>query len=446
MIQGEIQTFPLPDLIQWLALTRRTGMLVVAQGADRVERYLAEQRGPAAAVSQTAPRGSAQLHFIAGEIAAASMSELAILDSAEKVCTMLSTALAWRAGRFVFSANPPPEWVLTKNLRLSAEALLIEAAQTNQDGKLESDSNSGGLAAVKEHSEGFMIADALRLHVVDRLLKEDFSVPAMPQLAVRVLELTRDENFSLRALEKLVQTDQAVTARILRYANSVLVGSERRVDSLGLAIQRLGTDEVVNVILAASLQAHRLGKDLFAAEKSRLSLHSLVAGFLARTITTRVSLNSQLGFLCGLLMDFGMTVLYSVIQQTLTQRAKPEPVPTRIIEEIVRDYHPRVGGAVGEKWQLPAPVIETMAHHHCLDEVVNDDKPYVAIAALADALTTFVLGTSRAGLEESLARFQPERLLAHRAAQFLGLSLDDASAVLKDLPRSLDQALEFMAK
>jgi HD-like signal output (HDOD) protein len=144
-------------------------------------------------------------------------------------------------------------------------------------------------------------------------------------------------------------------------------------------------------------------------------------------------------------MDFGMTVLYSLIQQALGQRAKTEPAPMRIIEEIVRDYHPRVGRVVGEKWQLPAPVIETMAHHHCLDEVVND-KPYVAVAALADALTTFAFHTTRAGLEESLARFQPERLLAHRAAQFLGLSRDDASAVLKDLPHSLDQALDFMAK
>jgi HD-like signal output (HDOD) protein len=117
----------------------------------------------------------------------------------------------------------------------------------------------------------------------------------------------------------------------------------------------------------------------------------------------------------------------------------------RVVEEIVRDYHPRVGRVVGERWQLPPPVIETMAHHHCLSEVVND-KAYVAVAALADALTTFAFSTSRGGLEESLARFQPERLLAHSAAQFLGLNRDDASAVLKDLPHCLDQALDFMVK
>jgi HD-like signal output (HDOD) protein len=446
MIQGEIHTFPLPDLIQWLALTHRTGMLVIAQGADSVERYSAE-RGPTAGTGQAPARVSVQLHFVAGEIAAASMSELAILDSPEKVRTMLSSALNWRSGRFAFSASPPPEWVLASNLRLSAEALLLEAAaQTVQGQEPEAEPGLGEWAEVEEHSEGFRLGDALRLQVVDRLLKEDFSVPAMPHLAARVLELTRDEDFSLRALENLVLTDQAVAARILRYANSVLLGGERRVDSLGLAIQRLGTDEVVNIVIAASLQARRLGYDLFAAEKSRLSLRSLVAAFLARSLAARAGLNSHLGFLCGLLMDFGMTVLYSLIQQALAPaRAKSEPIPTRVIEEIVRDYHPRVGRVVGERWQLPSPVIETMAHHHCLSEVVSD-KPYVAIGALADALTTFALGIARADLEEALARFQPERLHSHQAAQFLGFSLDDASAVLKDLPRCLDQALEFVVK
>jgi HD-like signal output (HDOD) protein len=142
-------------------------------------------------------------------------------------------------------------------------------------------------------------------------------------------------------------------------------------------------------------------------------------------------------------MDFGMNVLYSLIQRALGPRAKSGTVPTRIIEEIVRDYHPRVGRVVGDRWRLPSPVIETMAYHHCPSEVIGD-KPYVAIAALADALTTFALGTPRAELEEALAGFQPERLLLHPAAQFLDLSDSTISVLLKDLPRCLDQAHEFV--
>jgi HD-like signal output (HDOD) protein len=423
MIQGEIQTLPLTDLIQWLALTRRTGKL--ALGQEDVQNTL--------------------FYFAEGKIVAASNDDHAILESADKICAVLSSALAWRAGRFVYSDGSLPLRVATVKQNMSAEAFLLRAATgLNLHKRSEATSDLGGWDETEGYSETFTLADALRLQVVDLLLKEDFSVPAMPQLAIRVLELTRDENFSLRDLGNLILTDQVVAARILRYANSALHSAEREVDSLAQAVQRLGANEVVNIVLAVTLQTRRLGRDRFAAEKSRLSLHSAVAAFFTRALAARAGLNSNLGFLCGLLMDFGMTVLYSLVQQALSQRGNSEPISKRVIEEIVRDYHPRIGRVVGEKWRLPSPVIETMAYHHCPSEVISD-KPYVAVAALADALTTFALGTPRAELEDALAGFQPERLLLHPAAQFLDLSSDSiASAVLKDLPRCLDQALEFV--
>jgi HD-like signal output (HDOD) protein len=448
MIQGEIHTFPLPDLIHWLALTRRTGALIIAQGADSVERYLV-RRAPVEEARQIPQLTSVQLYFVAGEIAAASMSELAVSISADKVRQMLSTALTWHAGRFAFSTNPLPNWVLTGNLRLPAEPLLQEAAaMAAQDRQAKPSFGSGSLGQrveIKTEAEGLTVTDALRLRtVIEQTLKEDFNVPAMPQLASRVLALTQDENFSLRALENLVLTDQAVAARVLRYANSVLYGSERRVDSLNLALQRLGTDEVVNIVLAASLHARRLGHDPFAKEKRRLAPQSLVTALLVRALAARAGLNSNLGFLCGLLMDFGMTVLYSLIQQALGPRPSSEPLPMRVIEEIVVDYHPRVGRVVGERWQLPVQVIETMAYHHCLNELIAD-KPYVAAAALADSLASFALSVPRGQLADALEKFPPERVLAHPAAKFINLNEGGAIAALAELPRCVDRAFEFVA-
>jgi hypothetical protein len=166
MIQGEIHTFPLPDLIQWLALTRRTGTLIIAQGADSVERYLVrrEQSEEARPIPQLT---SVQLYFVVGEIAAASMSELAVSISADKVRQMLGTALTWHAGRFAFSASPLPNWVLTGNLRLAAEPLLQEAAAlAAQDRQAKPSFGAGGLGQsieIKTEAGGLTVTDALRL-------------------------------------------------------------------------------------------------------------------------------------------------------------------------------------------------------------------------------------------------------------------------------------------
>ena len=421
MVQGEIHILPLPDLIQWLALTSRTGKLVLTQAARNLE-----------------------LYFISGEIAGGTDEALIAIDSAEKIHRALDRVLTWSVGHFAFSDGELPKWVALINLRLSAEATLYnlfseahEARQPSAKSYLDNWTEAGKDFGL------FTTYDELRLQVIDQLLREDFNVPAMPQLAARVLELTRAKNFSLRELGNLVLTDQAVAARVLRYANSAYQGAEQEVSSLAQAVQRLGADDVVSIVLAASLQAHKIGRELFAAEKRRLWVYSSMTALCARALAPSVGLERHLGFLCGLLMDFGRNVLYNIIQDLLSHRTNTKPISERVIKKIVRDFHPSIGRVVGEKWKLPVAVIEVMAYHHCPEEAPADN-PYVAVAALADYLANFALSRPRAELETALANFSPERLVAHPAARLLNLRTQGATQLLGNLPLLLDQALEFV--
>jgi len=339
-----------------------------------------------------------------------------------------------------------PKWVTLINLRLSTESTLYNLfSELHGTRPASAKSYLDNCAEAGKDFGIFTPADALRLQVIDQLLKEDFNVPAMPPLAARVIELTRAKNFSLRELGNLILTDQAVAARVLRYANSAGQGAEKEVTSLAQAVQRLGADEVVSIVLAAALQAHKIGRELFAAEKHRLWVYSSMAAFCSRALAPSVGLERNLGFLCGLLMDFGRNVLYNIIQDLLSQRTNTKPIAEGITKKIVRDYHPSIGRVVGDRWKLPTTVIEVMAYHHCLEEAPQDN-PYVAVAALADYLTNFALSTTRPELEMALANFSPERLVEHPAARLLNLRTQGATTVLGNLPEIVDQALEFVAR
>ncbi len=430
MIQGETHTLPLGDLIQWIAFARRTGVLTMQQGADQ----------------------RLQLYFVRGEIAAAAVADT-FLASAEKIFGVLSAALQWQTGQFTFCGSALPPQALALNLQIDP-ARLLSAAHAQQppppqttgnqpiDNKT-ADNKTAEWAATERYSVTFGLADALRMELVDRLLRADFFVPVMPQLAVRVLELTGQQDYSLRELGRLIYTDQAVAARLLRSANSFSFGGAGQINSLTQALQRIGETAVVNLVLAASLQRQRLGRDIFAAEQRQLSIHSATAAFVAQTLAGCVGLNSGHGFLCGLLMDFGKTIIYSLIQQVRRAQPNPGPLPRPIIDSLVRDYHPRVGRVVGEQWRLPAAVVETMAHHHCFLEA-SAERPYVALAALADSLTTYALKQPPELLEQVLANLTPPRLLTHPAAQFLKLDENGAASVVRDLPHSLRRADEFV--
>lgn len=280
----------------------------------------------------------------------------------------------------------------------------------------------------------------LRMQVQERVLKSSFRVPPMPQVAARVLALTRNPEFSLRELSNLIVIDQAIAARILRYANAPGRTLGRPVESLIQAVQRLGAQEVVNITLALALHGGGLKQGLFATAKHSLWRRSAVAGFCARTVAQRAHLDPHSGFLCGLLMDFGASVLYSLLEDLLKQ----QPTYSRAsLEEIVQDYHSYVGQKIGEQWRLPAPVIEAMAYHH-VEAEMTVNKPYVAVAASAACLAALALSVPREGLEETLLNVSPELLIAHTAAQTLGWNAEHAIALLKDLPGLVDQALEFI--
>lgn len=414
MLEGELQTLLLPDLLQWLSLTRRSGKLAVTQAKTH----------------------SLELYFTGGEIAAASISNLTVLDSPEKVRSVLGFALTWRAGRFLFQEETNVLKQLPVNLHLSTESLLNEIARANS-------AENGGQLQRLETSDTFTLADSLRFQVVDHLLKEDFTVPSMPQLATRVLELTSNDNFSLRELSVLVQTDQAVTARILRYANSVFYGAGREVDSLPQAVQRLGGNEVFNIVLATSLQARRAGPDLFAAQKRKLWMSAAASAYIGRKLATKAKLNGHTGFLCGLLMDFGSTVIYSLLQTLMNKQPEFRATPPQYIEEINRDCHARLGRTVAERWRLPLPVIEAMAYHHCFG-VVGSDTPYVAVAALTDYLTTLALSVPPPALPGILASLTPEGLAAHPAAQMLNLGPREMGDLLEELPDTLKRSMELV--
>ncbi len=143
-------------------------------------------------------------------------------------------------------------------------------------------------------NSGFTPAEALRLEVTDRLLRYEYQIPLLPTVASKVIEITSHEDFSLRDLSDIVLTDQVIAAQVLRQANSAAFGGERSVDSLPLAVQRLGSMALVSVVLALSMQARRPGRDLFLQQKSRIWEESSASAFIGRVVAATARLDRNL--------------------------------------------------------------------------------------------------------------------------------------------------------
>src|SRR5512136_2368091 len=75
-------------------------------------------------------------------------------------------------------------------------------------------------------------------------------IPIMPQVATRVLQLQEDNlDISFKELEKIILLDPAITARILKVANSALYARQREIKNVQQAITLLGFKMIKSMIL-----------------------------------------------------------------------------------------------------------------------------------------------------------------------------------------------------
>jgi putative nucleotidyltransferase with HDIG domain len=213
--------------------------------------------------------------------------------------------------------------------------------------------------------------------VVKRHILQHRDLPSLPEVAVRVLEIVDNPRASASELSRAISLDPALTARVLRLANSALYGFTRRIGSTVQAVTVLGFSQVRSVVLTISILDifSRQGRERIIPHR-RIWEHSLACAVAARLLASRARLcPPEEAFVTGLLHDLGKIVLAAALpgeyQQALI-RATAEQRRLVDAEMVVLNVsHAEVGRWVAEKWQLPQLLCEAIASHHRWQEELS---------------------------------------------------------------------------
>jgi len=419
-LQGEIQTMPLQDLLQWLELVHKTGTLTVEN--NHIQQ---------------------QFYFRNGEIATASSSSYHSTDSEQSVKVIITDTLQWEGGNFSFAEGHIPNQYADVHLHLSPLQLVMDTAR-EMDEAAEAARQAGQLPTKRvDIGRGFTAAENLRLAVVGQLLKADYKVPLLPTEVNKILEITQRDNYSLRDLSEVIVTDQVITAQLLKHANSALYNRGNTIESVPMAVQHLGAQTVTNLVLTLSLQSVVTGRDIFLEDRKRIWKYSLACALLCRAVAPIARIEREQAFLCGLMIDFGKSVLLSLIQELMQKQKEYQTTPKAVIDYLIETYHPKVGGVVGEKWKLPSAVQEAITCHHAL---VADSKyiRYVAAASLCDAV---LMESSDEPTTETQTGEPHMRTIDEwvniPAAQMLGLNAEQIERIFELVPECQAYALQM---
>lgn len=258
-----------------------------------------------------------------------------------------------------------------------------------------------------------------------RSLAEELSgghvdLPSFPEIAMQVRRILSDPNTRVEQIVRVVGSEPALAARLLRIANSAAINrSGKNVTDLRTAIARIGHNTVRSASISFSMNQIRKANKLASLAPhlndlwERSTYVAAYAFVLARTCTR---VNPDEAMLTGMMHGIGkLYILTRAIDH-------PELFASEdILKDIIDDWYPSIGKAILENWKFS----ETMAR-----AVGQEDFSRTELESpdLTDVVGVAILmvgyGTDIAGLEQALQE-QP-------AAKRLGMNQSKTLAVMQD--------------
>ncbi|MDX2014892.1 MAG: HDOD domain-containing protein [Myxococcaceae bacterium] len=206
---------------------------------------------------------------------------------------------------------------------------------------------------------------AIRQRVAERRLR----VPPAPTACVQLSSLLGREDWSMAELERVVRSDPAVAAAVLRVANGVAVRGREPVSSLSAALGRIGARGVMRLAWAQQAAASGASRGPLQGLRVRAWREALVGAHVAQWLSGPRALSPlvpEVAFVVGLLRDIGRVVVISALEDLLVAHPEADTRTDPGWWALVEDLHVQAGSALVEAWNLPHPLAAAVAFHHAL--------------------------------------------------------------------------------
>ena len=269
----------------------------------------------------------------------------------------------------------------------------------------------------------------------NKILRTVDNLPAMPQTVMKAREIMDSPTSSFKDLGQALELDQAITARVLKLANSSYYGMGGKVASVQQAAVILGQkslNELVTIAGTSSLLENSLkGYDL---ESGDLWQHSLGVAFGSRMVAKKQ--NSHLAvdaFTAGLLHDSGKLVLD---QHVFEHRERFQEYLTDDQEgflsaekQILGFDHAEIASEVCKSWNIPKNITTAIKYHHDPSRAKDSDLTYIVHMADTIAMMTG-LGL---GMDGMAYQMDP------KAMEITGIKEKDISHIMADVLESVQK-------
>jgi putative nucleotidyltransferase with HDIG domain len=232
------------------------------------------------------------------------------------------------------------------------------------------------------------IPQELDQRLIALIQSDKVRVPPYPAIAMRLGILLKRPDYSMSELAALVTSDQALSAAVLRAANSAQLRGSAALVSLADAVVRVGSNELIRLAFTVGLGKEASRDGVLLDLRRTVWRQSVWSAFLCRELAQRWRLDPDPAFLCGLLHDFGRVVALSCLEEILVTAAATIKLSPARCCQVVEAYHVELGMVMAEKWSLPKIVSDVIREHHYI--AGDGARDYVGLVRASDQLVALM--------------------------------------------------------
>ena len=216
--------------------------------------------------------------------------------------------------------------------------------------------------------------------VVDALTHDRLTLPTLPEVALRIGDMSRREDVSVNLLAGEIAKDPAMAVRLLRVANSAYAAGGRRIDNLSQAVTRLGLQMTRLLVTGLAVEHLFVSKSPWLQQRLRLTWsRSTEVAALAQVLAKHCTvLKPEIAMLAGLVHEIGVLPILKLAEAQPQLSESPAA-----LDSTLKRLSARVGRLVLQAWNFPEALIEVPYYQEDIYRTHTGPADYLDVVIVA---------------------------------------------------------------
>ncbi|MCG8428933.1 MAG: HDOD domain-containing protein [Chromatiales bacterium] len=222
--------------------------------------------------------------------------------------------------------------------------------------------------------------DAFRSELQSAIEQNHITLPTLPEVALRVREAVEKENSTATEIADMVATDTALSARLLQVANSPLYRGRVPIESIQMAITRLGNKLVRSLVISLAMkQIFQATSDVLDKRLRAIWEDSVQIAALSRVLSQNLShLDREQAMLAGLIHNIGSLPILTMAENYPELIENPQA-----LDELIENLNPTIGMQILQAWDFPETLVSVAGNYQNLSYDNGPEADYTDVVQVS---------------------------------------------------------------